>query len=127
MVNKKYEFWKKQASSIWRGVSYHPQSGSYEARIMFCGFKYFLGLFHDDLQAAFVYDAWCIKLGVPSRSNHARERWGEELPRQFFYKEICKGCKGTLYLSAKRLDNGEWVDAGQIDCPLCQQKSNHSS
>jgi hypothetical protein len=108
-------------SSKFRGVSFNPNAGRYEARLCIAGRKYNFGLFDDDISAAIVYDAWCEKLGVSCRSNHTLERYATETPNPpALLARICKVCNGATTIRSMDWSNGEWIPGDLIPCPLCQ-------
>lgn len=114
----------RPASSPFRGVSWNPNAGRYEARIAISKVHHFLGLFDDDISAAIVYDAWAVRLGVPNRSNGAAERFAKELPVSYAGEErSCTVCKGRGNIDALKLSNGEWIKEGEMPCPKCQNQN----
>ena len=114
---------KYEASSQFRGVSYNPHAGRYEARLQHNYVQYNFGLFDDDISAAIVYDAWCEKLGLQCRSNGAAQRYAKEEPVTFAsVARVCEVCNGATQIRAVRRLDGEWIDDDLIPCPSCQKQ-----
>lgn len=111
--------------SKFRGVSYNPHTGKYEARICVEGRHYYLGLFYDDISAAIVYDVFCVRLGVPRRSNGAADEYANETPVEGVIKaEPCEACNNRGYITSQHLEDGRWVRGEAIPCPLCHNSTS---
>lgn len=118
----------RKTSSRFRGVSFHPMSGKYEARISVQNVKHFLGLFDDDISAAIVYDAFAVRFGVGHRINGAADQYANETAQVApVTQTVCSICNGAKFIASKKLSNGDWLDGPPIPCPLCQTQLSVNS